>query len=262
MTKAEYMQHALVLLKGAYPDGVFSIKNLENLCLAFAKDASSPIQDLFLNTPYTKSLDDNFVNWQSDVLEFYKVATSIKQDYSETSFDEIKTSILPQIKTQEQLEYIQDKFQDAKTPIISKPFISSLVKCYVFDQEAGFLYITADYLSKWGKSLDDIDELAMENLRNLPETKAGPKTAQVKGGGEAFYFDSNDGYDAARFLLPIFTDFIKEKLPNGYFVGIPHRDLLIAGSEDSLDTLQLIVQEAYQKSAHPLTPELFPFGIE
>jgi uncharacterized protein YtpQ (UPF0354 family) len=85
------------------------------------------------------------------------------------------------------------------------------------------------------------------------------------GKGALLIFNTGDGYDAARIVLPeLFREF-EARLPGTLVIGVPNRDFLIAFSDANrrvFDQIAAQVATDAQTQAHALTAQLFTFEHE
>ncbi len=90
--------------------------------------------------------------------------------------------------------------------------------------------VNGDHLLSWGVEPADIQDAAMRNLSNW--SASAPWTSEVSGNRHLISSQTGDGFDAVRILLPEVGAYLLRELgPFGrVLVGVPDRDLLIAGS--------------------------------
>lgn len=107
---------------------------------------------------------------------------------------------------------------------------SGLVIGYVLQTGAFDVHVNADHLLAWGATPDELRAAAMANLARWSE--AAPWTDEVSGSRRVLSSASGGGGDAARILLPEVRADLAAALGAGarVLVGIPERDLLVAGA--------------------------------
>ncbi len=95
--------------------------------------------------------------------------------------------------------------------------------------------VNADHLLAWGASPEDLRRAATANLRAWSERTAW--TSETSGARHLVSSASVEGGDAARILLPEVREHLARELgaAGQVLIGIPERDLLIAGSLASDD---------------------------
>jgi hypothetical protein len=97
---------------------------------------------------------------------------------------------------------------------------------------SGFdVLVNADHLLTWGVGTTDIQDAALANLGTWSAT--APWTTEESGGRRLLSSVTGDGWDASRILLPAAREHLGRELGTDgarVLVGIPERDLLVAGS--------------------------------
>lgn len=101
---------------------------------------------------------------------------------------------------------------------------------YVLRADSFDIHVNADHLLAWGASPVELRAAAMANLARW--SAATPWTEEVSGLRRLLSSASGDGDDAARILLPEVRAHITATLGPEVrvLVGIPERDLLVAGT--------------------------------
>ena len=107
---------------------------------------------------------------------------------------------------------------------------ASLVVVYVLRQPAYDVVINADHLLTWGVGAEALRSTAMDNLRAWSST--APWSDELEGARRLVSSDTGDGGDAARILLAEVRGHLAGECggPARVLVGLPDRDLLVAGS--------------------------------
>lgn len=101
---------------------------------------------------------------------------------------------------------------------------------YILRVGAFDVHVNADHLLAWGATPDELRAAAMANLASWSET--APWTDEVSGRRRLISSASGGGGDASRILLPEVRADLVAALGAGarVLVGIPERDLLVAGA--------------------------------
>lgn len=215
-----------------------------------------------LATPYATSEKNSFENIEADFEQFLQttanlVKTAMKEDID--SWFVAKKLIYPQIKRKDQLDTIIEPFRKTGYEFLTQDFMGDLKICWVLDQEKGFSYVFNKLFDMWKISIDEVKETAINNLLKLPATKEGPHMYQTTAGADMLVFESKDGYDASRLLLPQLGMLLAEKFPDGYLAIIPSRDLLVTGSPMAEAKLLEIAKDVFEKDAHPIFSGILKF---
>jgi hypothetical protein len=108
--------------------------------------------------------------------------------------------------------------------------LAGLPVVYTIAASGFHVVVNGDHLLAWGIEPADIQDAAMRNLSGW--SASAPWTTEVSGNRRLISSQTGDGYDAARILLPeVVAHLVRELGSFGrVLVGLPERDLLIAGS--------------------------------
>ena len=121
--------------------------------------------------------------------------------------------------------------------------------CYVIDDPWSMVFLCQAHLRLWGRSEEDIFQLARQNLVRL-----GDKTIPLPDAEHtSVLLRSGDGYDAARVLL------LDPDRLEGLLIAMPEQEVLWLGHENkhSLASLMARNQEQNHEACHPVSPELY-----
>jgi uncharacterized protein YtpQ (UPF0354 family) len=166
-------------------------------------------------------------------------------------FDLVFDRILPQIRTASWVDGHSPVFGDAR--IVSKAILDDLRICYVLDEPGSMVFVTEAHLKHWGRGVEDIDNLALANLRSRA---AGAGGLPVPSGKEPAILATRDGYDAARLLLA--CGGVEAGGRDDLLFAIPDRDALWVGSpEGDLHELMGRVRREHDRSEHPVSAGVF-----
>ena len=124
-------------------------------------------------------------------------------------------------------------------------------------EEFSFFYL--EQLIRWQLCAEDVDQIARENLdRYAPQMEV--QIVESKEGGRAAIISEQDGYDAARLLLPGLYRRLAPQLGGDFFVATPARDMFVALSgrpTEFIDRVAERVAQDYQRLPYPITSEFF-----
>ncbi|MFN8475059.1 MAG: DUF1444 family protein [Anaerolineae bacterium] len=164
------------------------------------------------------------------------------------------SALLPQIKDE---AFIRDAARQGQT-LVSRPFADKLSVVYVADAPSIMRYITQADLRTQGWTAQNLDEVALENLRERANTTAFTQANQ--GMQTAFISATGDGYDAARILLPALHQVLAQRVWGRLLFGIPTRDILVViGDGDAAYVKQVAarVRNDFESRPFPLSPHLY-----
>lgn len=164
-----------------------------------------------------------------------------------------RSRVMPRIQPETIFEHLN------KDLVAHVPFINGTVVVFVTDLPQMTVSITTEQARQWHLSMDDLDELARDNLDEYtPELKF--QVVESKEGGRAIVLSEQDGYDAARLLLDGLWERLAPQLGGNFYVAIPARDMFVAlsdGPEPFLRRLRERVNQDYHRLPYPISPHLF-----
>jgi hypothetical protein len=135
-----------------------------------------------------------------------------------------------------------------------------LAVCFVLETEGCFRFIRKEDIVKWRVEKEDVRRHALENLASSTEF-VEHDIAETRY-GRAVIVNVNDGYDAARILLPGLREAFYPHLGESFLVAVPCRDLLVAfeHSEELLVMMKQWIRDDAHLGAYGLTDALFVCG--
>ena len=165
------------------------------------------------------------------------------------SFDELRERILPMI--------ITDGESDHRT-MITEPLIEGLSIAYSIDSDRTIAYIPEPQFADWKIDRDTLHEAAIENLVKRSESMSAHAAQDDDGKINLILFQTMDGYDASRVLLPNLHDKLREHLGSPFCAAIPNRDILLCfrNEEETVDRLRTQIQADHAKMPHGVTEKL------
>ncbi len=168
------------------------------------------------------------------------------------AFDEIKERLLPMVVSAE-LADLKD------SNIITQPLVQGLAVTYVLDGDRTIAYLPIEVLDKWKMTADDLHDLALANLVARSQSIQAHAAQDENGEVNLILFQTLDGFDATRILLPTLHDKLRELLGTPFAAAIPNRDILLCfrGDEDTVERLTAQVAQDYRTMPHQVTDKLF-----
>src|SRR5687768_9049690 len=184
--------------------------------------------------------------WAVDIL---RVADGMPQD--EETFEAMRPRILPML--------LPETSHDPDVAmIVNQPLVAGLRVGYAVDSERTISYVSTPALDRWQMSVDDIHTLALENLVTRSEAINAHAAQDEQGDIYLILFQTLDGYDASRVLLPTLHDRLREHLGSPFAAGIPNRDILLCfrNDEETVDKLRDQIQKDFRRMPHQVTDKL------
>jgi hypothetical protein len=180
------------------------------------------------------------------------------------SFEELKERILPMV--------VSNAPRDVSgTPtipesLVTQSIVHKLNVAYAVDNDRTISYIPRPQFEKWHITMDELHDTAVDNLIKRSQTMQAHAAKDDADHVTLMLFQSMDGYDASRILLPALHDRLKEHLGSPFAAGIPNRDILLCFRHDPalIRRLREQIQTDYLSMPHQITDALFlvtPDGI-
>src|SRR5205814_8185313 len=112
--------------------------------------------------------------------------------------------------------------------------------------------------SSWNMDVDQLHETALGNLISRSESMAATAAQDEDGKINLIIFQTCDGYDASRILLPTLHERLSEHLGSPFAAGIPNRDILLCfrDDEETVNRLKSQIAEDFRSMPHQVTDRL------
>lgn len=158
-------------------------------------------------------------------------------------FEDVRADVLPVLKPRFAVRELTDP--------ATRPFPAGLFVIYGVHAEGQFTLITPGDVERWGRSLAEIDRLALDNLaRETRENEALLCEDQLCG------WASGDGYDATRMIVPqLRRDIVEEIGPAVY--AVPREDVFVALPVRLAERIKARVLRDFTSAPNPISPEIF-----
>lgn len=193
-----------------------------------------------------EQLDRHIDRW---VVELLRAAEGTPDQTK--SFKELKDRIMPMV--------LSSSLSDLHSgSMIIQPLLDDLHIAYAVDNDRTIAYIPEALLGKWKISLDELHEVAIENLVRQSEAINAQAAQDEDGKVNLVIFQTMDGYDASRLLLPSLHERLKSYLGSPFLAGIPNRDILICfrNDDEMVERLQQQIQTDFHQMPHQITDRL------
>jgi hypothetical protein len=165
------------------------------------------------------------------------------------TFEELRPRIMP---------LVLPEHSDPHHLSVMQPLVDGLVVAYGIDNDRTISHVTKKRLDKWGVTIDDLHAAALTNLTEKSQAVQAHAAQDEDGRMELILFQTLDGYDASRLLLPDLHDRLREHLGSPFTAGIPNRDILLCfRNEDStVSRLGPQIERDYEQMPHQITSKL------
>lgn len=181
-------------------------------------------------------------------LEMIRASEGTPDDAAD--FADLKDRILPMV--------VSRKADAPDDGLLTEPIVGDLHLAYVLDGDRTIAYLPASVLERWNVDLDTMHETAIANLVARSESMPAHAGQDENGHVNLILFQTLDGYDAARVLLPTLHDRLREHLGSPFVAAIPNRDILLCFRNDpeALSKLKRQVADDYRTMPHQVTDQL------
>jgi hypothetical protein len=246
----EIIRERFPLVKIAFPgDASFSLS---------VNGAVAPLENLYRVTIlHPDDIQHHVERWAVELLRASEGTPDAGAD-----FDDVKDRILPMLMRSSAPE---DEGSNAGG-MVSQPLVEGLSIAYAIDHDRTIAYISKQRFENWGITLEQLHQAAIENLTSRSEAISAHAAQDENGKVNLILFQTMDGYDASRVLLPSLHDRLREHLGSPFAAGIPNRDILLCFRDDdeTVSRLKQQIAEDYQRMPHQVTDQLLlvtPDGI-
>jgi len=167
------------------------------------------------------------------------------------SLDQIRDRILPMLSSDD------DARGDER---VRMPWVGGLAVGYVVDEDDSYRYVQQRMLEHWDLSVDEIHDLAIDNLKQYAIDH--PLEVTMVGSEEdprMLMPVKPDAYNCSRILDPGFHGRLRDLFGPELIVGVPNRDFFVAVTmrdRDLIEQVRVRVNEDHATMHHPLTRRL------
>ena len=172
----------------------------------------------------------------------------MQEGNSKRSFSDVSGRLMPMLKRRVDVGRIEND------PAVTR--FDALDVVYAVQGDHYFTVATKDDLDRWGKSVEEIDSLALSNLER--QTNKNQKLlCEPSGGQKLCGWASGDGYDATRMLVPGLRRQIVKELGGPAVYAVPLESVFVALTRNYAPVIKSKVLQEFTTGKNPLSPELF-----
>jgi uncharacterized protein YtpQ (UPF0354 family) len=245
LSREQFAQQVIDLVKARFP--LVKIARAEQPFALKINGQVASLENLFRSTKLKpEDMKHNVERWAVELLRAAEGSPDQGAD-----FDTLSPRILPMILSQQQ-------FDPQSLSMITQPLVADLHIAYAIDSDRTIAYIPRAQFDAWKISLDDLHNKAIENLVSRSESIAAHAAPDEQGRVSLILFQTMDGFDASRVLLPTLHERLREYLGSPFAAAIPNRDILLCFRNDTdvIDNLRKQVATDYQNMPHQVTDKL------
>ncbi|ADU31527.1 DUF1444 domain-containing protein [Evansella cellulosilytica] len=234
--------------------------NNENWTTSYDKDAEAlRVIDKRYNKGVTiqlSSLKDKFKADKEKTLAYvlHNINEGLSLLTAETIIDGNEKNIFPVIRSAS----FNIELEDGRK-LISTPHTAETKILYALDRGNSYTLIDEDALKRSRKTMEEIEEIALFNVRSLNvEVKE-----DVVAGNHFYFVHTDDAYDASRILNESLLKEFAKKIDGDFGIAVPHQDVLILAdlkNETGYDVLAQMVFQFFSEGRVPITA--LPFLYE
>lgn len=253
MNPEKFMEAVNARLAEAHPD----LKVIETNGLEMKIEKDGEAHTVFWDNAYMVYVRNP--GYCNEIIDDFLKALTGKPELPAT-WDEARPRLLPALKSRAYLDEIAKIADGAEylEKLVALDYRDGLCILLAIDSELTVAFATKDQLADWQVSPEQALDVAIENLGKLtgPLWPDAVETASQTG---YFVFNTLDGYDASRLLLPDFYERASRALGcTRIAVGTPNRDFIIAYPADS-SNLKMVadkVRADFQSYDHAISPDM------
>ncbi len=166
------------------------------------------------------------------------------------TFDELKDRVMPMVLPAEAAQHY--------VGTVNSTLVDGLMVAYAIDQDRTISYIPQERFVDWKMPVEELHELAINNLIARSESLAAHAAEDEKGEVNLILFQTMDGYDASRILLPTLHERLRSYLGSPFGAAIPNRDMLLCfrNDDETVNRLSGQVKEDFRQMPHQVTDKL------
>lgn len=250
-SKRQFVKDLCEMLKHSMPGADIVIHDNQSI---YIDSRRLDVDDIYrLAKIYQKDNADVEAYLMTHINKYVASLKIINDDEASDDFESLRNKILPRIHPTTILHHVDA----TNVPYVS--YVNDTIITFVRDSAEMMVSITKAFLDKWKLTVDDLEEVAKNNLTKISEDVES-QVVEAASGGVCIFFNKFDGYDASRLLLPdLYANFYKH-LKGNFYVAIPNRDVFIAMSckpDDFVKRIKTKIAKDYKEIAYPITPKLF-----
>jgi hypothetical protein len=184
------------------------------------------------------------------VVELLRAAEGIP--HGAGGFEDFKDRILPLVLNDQLANTVHRE-------TLTQSLVPGLRIAYGIDSDRSIAYIPRLQFDMWNVPLEDLHEAAISNLVSRSEAMNAQVAQDESGKIDLIIFQSGDGYDASRILLPTLHDRLREHIDSPFVAAIPNRDILLCfrHEPETVERVKAQVEEDFGRMPHQVSDKLY-----
>jgi hypothetical protein len=252
LSRQQFQSRVIDIVRGRFP--LVKVEPGDESFSLSVNGSMAPLENLYRVTAlHPDDIQHHVERWAVELLRASEGAPD-----QAASFEQVKDRILPMI--------VGGTIDDAPHGVVTQPLVEGLLVAYAIDNDRTIAYIPRARFESWNITLEELHRTAIDNLVARSEAINAHAAQDENGNVNLILFQTMDGYDASRILLPTLHERLKEHLGSPFAAGIPNRDILLCFRDDAETVARLANQiaEDYRRMPHQVTDRLLlitPDGI-
>jgi hypothetical protein len=233
----EIVRNRFPLMKIARAPQTFSLRVNGRIC---------PLEDLYRQSLIaTAEMRPLVERWALDLLRRDEGVPELPE-----SFDDVRADLMPLLRGPQSATADEPER-------VHRPLVADLTVVYLITTDPT-APVTAPMLQRWGIDADELHQAALANLVARSEAVVAQAAADASGRISLIQFQSRDGYDASRLLLPTLHERLREHLGSPFGAGVPTRDLLLCfrNTEEVRQRMRQPIRDGYRHMPEQLSEQL------
>lgn len=245
-SREQFVEQVIEVIKSRFP--LVKVARSDQSFTLLIDGLPAPLENIYrIVTLRPEDTQRQIERW---IVEILRAAEGTPEESG--NFEEIKDRLLPVL--------LADGPHDLDaSSIVSQSLVEGLRVAYAIDHDRTFSYLPRQTFKSWNMELDDLHEVAISNLISRSEAINAHAAQDETGGVYLVLFQTMDGYDAARLLLPTLHERLRGYLGSPFVAAVPNRDILICFKNESavVDRLRDQIGKDYRQMPHQVTDKLF-----
>ncbi len=246
LTREKFYDQVVKIIRGKFP--LVKLSRAEQEFSLRMNGHVASLENLFrASVLRPEEMQRHVERWALELLRAAEGSPDQTADYQE-----VADRIMPLLVT------APPEVHSAQTSMVSQPLVGELSIAYVIDSDRAMSYIPTSALSRWQVDIDQLHDKAIENLVARSEQLQAHAAADEQGNVNLILFQTMDGYDATRLLLPSLHDRLREHLGSPFVAGVPNRDILLCfrNEQENLARLKSQIGEDYRGMPNSISEKL------
>lgn len=220
LTRQQFVEHVLQIVRERFPLVKVARSEMHSFSLRINGQVA-PLENLYrLIKLNPQDMRRHIERW---MVELLRASEGVPD--RDAGFEAVRERVLPMVINSRSSEVAVDT-------MVTQPFLEDLLIAYAIDHDRTIAYLSRKQYALWKVDIDDLHQVAIDNLVTRSESIQAHAAQDEDGSVNLVLFQTMDGYDASRILLPTLHDRLRDHLGSPFAAGIPNRDILICFRDD------------------------------